>query len=58
MDVDLLSDGLCFSCPEGKDFLFAIVEDSQITLVLAGDGCLSPFAFVPCERYAIVATGL
>ena len=45
----LLSDCLCFSCPEGKDFLFAIVEDSQITLVFAGDGCLSQFAFVPCE---------
>ena len=58
MDMDLLSDGLCFSCLEGKDFLFAIIEDSQITLVFAGDGCLSQFAFVPCERYAIVATGL
>ncbi len=23
-----------------KDFLLAIVEDGQITLVLAGDGCL------------------
>lgn len=56
--MDLLSDSLCFSCLEGKDFLFAIVEDSQITLVFAGDGCLSQFAFVPCERYAIVTTGL
>lgn len=32
--MDLLFDSLCFSCLEGKDFLFAIVEDSQITLVL------------------------
>lgn len=32
--MDLLSDGLCFSSLEGKDFLFAIVEDSQIALVL------------------------
>lgn len=56
--MDLLSDGLCFSRLEGKDFLFAIVEDGQITLVFAGDGCLSQFAFIPCERYAIVATGL
>lgn len=56
--MDLLFDGLCFSRLEGENFLFAIVENGQITLVLAGDGCLSQFAFVPCERYAIVATGL
>ena len=46
-----LSDGLCFSCLEGKDFLFAIVEDSQITLVFAGDGCLNPICL--CSMRAI-----
>ena len=56
--MDLLFDGLCFSRLEGENFLFAIVENGQITLVLAGDGCLSQFAFVPCELYAIVTTGL
>ena len=56
--MDLLSDGLCFSSLEGENFLFAIVVDGQITLVLAGDGCLGQLAFVPCERNAIVATGL
>ena len=56
MDVDLLSDGLCCLL-EGKDFLFAIVEDSQITLVLAGDGCLSQFAFVDASDTPWLAHG-